>query len=55
MERYYYHGIEFWPDIEDSPLQIIIDIIKSGAIKTRSSLYGDKQEGMNHIWFIKRW
>ena len=54
MERYYYHGLEFWPDTEDSPLQIIIDIIKSGAIKTRSSLSGDIKEGMNHICLYKK-
>ena len=34
MERYYYHGIETFLDDEASCLEMMIDIIKSGAIKT---------------------
>ena len=46
MERYYYHGIETFLDDEASCLEMMIDIIKSGAIqldkKCKITKYGVK-------------
>ena len=53
MERYYYHGIETFLDDEASCLEMMIDIIKSGAIKTFNNVNGTNSEGMNHICLYK--
>lgn len=54
MERYYYHGIEPYPDDNAISLQQLINIIKSGAIKTYDKVRGKKIEGMNHICLYKK-
>lgn len=54
MERYYYHGIETFLDDEASCLEMMIDIIKSGAIKTFNNVNGTNSEGMNHICLYKK-
>lgn len=54
MERYYYHGIELMLDDEATSLEIMINIIKSGAIKTWTDLNKRNNEGMNHICLYRK-
>lgn len=54
MERYYYHGIESFLDEDASVLDLFLNIIKSGAIKTRTSLDDNNALKMNHICLYRK-
>lgn len=52
MERYFYHGLGDW--FIDEVLDRVIDILKSGAIKTRDEVHDWNDEQYRHICLYRK-
>lgn len=54
MERYYYHGMEFFYGCVSETIELIIKIIQNEGLKTRNEINAQNDERYNHVCLYKK-